>query len=336
MRDDFKLLRETYDSMYMEFLITEGFFDTLKKNFNNILIPAIAVLATGSATAPGFVHKIKDSKAAKSREIAQHRNVTSRNFSNIFSRDDTALSYLKQNSKFTITPRQFMVSKFGERWNNILQNARAQQQNNPSIEFWSNLSDTYLNTPIEVISTDSKEEFKRLSKSSSDTTYGSFNPGTSQVFINLANTPASGITNVMAHEFRHALQNIPSAVSTRGVVQGVQSDMPGGGYVGNPNETGVRIGNLVQAYYNETGRLITNSQEATNALERYGIKLNASPMDIQIYQHIEVSEDVKQLRDLFYKMQQRAPNRAAKFYEILTKQMPGIVYQTYQQSRTTA
>ena len=334
MRD----LELIYEQMYLSnySILNEGFFDTLRRNFDKLLIPAVGVVVAGLVGAEPVRNAYYDYKTKVTRNAAQQRNVTSHDFGNIFSKDDIIMSYLQKNRTFTITPRQFMISRYGQDWNKIIDNARQQQQNNPSIEFWTNLSDTYLDMPVEV-SIDSVKEFKKTTGTRAS---GAWSPAKAQIYINIEDIKQmdgiGGVGNVMAHEFRHSLQQISAAKKEKGTVPGTKFDMPGGGYVGNPAETGVRIGNLVQSYYNDTGKLITSPQEATKALEKYGFKLNASPKEIENAQSIKIDGDVEQLRKLFYKIQQRSPERAAKFYEILTKQMPGIVYQTYQQSQNTA
>lgn len=335
MRD----LELIYEQMYLSnhSTLNEGFFDNLRQNLSKILVPMAAAAGIAMVAGPTVVNSVSDAKMTSARGDAQQRAVTSQSFGNVFNRDDTIMSYLQKNPTFTITPRQFMLSRYGQDWNKILNNARQQQQNNPTINFWTNLTDQFLDTPVEVVAYKTAEEFQKATNAKAS---GGFSGHKVQISLNLGDTKQmeslGGVGNCMAHEFRHSLQKVHAKDSHKGVVPGVAYDAPGGGYVGNPMETGVRLGNLIQSYYNDTGKLITNSQEATKALERYGFKLNASPADIQNIQNIKVDGDVKQLRDLFYKTQQRSPERAAKFYEILTKQMPGIVYQTYQQSQNTA
>jgi len=133
-----------------------------------------------------------------------------------------------------------------------------------------------------------------------------------------------GISNILAHEIRHTLQETDKWRSSPDKSRWATTDtaLNVDSYTGNTAETGVRLANLVQQYYKDTGKLITNSQQASDALRRYGFVAGVN-------NNAKVAGDVIKLRNLYHKL---PPAAQKEMYKRLTEQMPGLVKQAYQQT----
>lgn len=330
--NDLELIYEQiYFSNNLVILNEENFFSKLKYAMAVAGVALAGLAVTSSNTEDTLMGGI----FSAAKKLSQFRSPTS-NISSILRDDNTALEYIKTHSNFVITPSNILAAIYGSNWQNILSQKRDYQANRPEINFLIDLSDEALNTPINVI-------YKKSFSNDKADTLGVYQPLTNSITINDEGLKRNNgsVLHTLAHELRHALQtHIPSKHLQP--IENIKGLNAAGRYVASPAEAGVRLAALAEIYWRDTNTLITNEETAKAALTKYGFWLDTSPESLQKVNEMKLPSDVIQLRQVWYTLLKKSEETGNKedfnkFYNILIKQMPGLVYNILKtQKNTTA
>jgi hypothetical protein len=335
MRDhDLRLLQEAYSEIIynQNILLSEGFFQELGaklaaklKGFAPYIIAGAGAGSILAPVAPLVLDPYKKSAAKHSVIQRQVSQQDEKKYGDTFRDETRAHAFMSKTDKFEITPRQFFASLYGDKWNDILQNARKNQQNRKDVKFSMNLDDNYLDQNYTIKVCNGNEDSYLKAR---PTVHGYCDHMGNIV---IAKDRVYDFLNTLSHELRHAVQPYVSFYNSS-VSPGAKGVSE---YVGNTHETGARIAELMKQYWEDHARdmryIPSSPEEVKKMLEYYGIYEDG----VRGSNTRKLPFDVEQI---FYmlKMMEKRPHIYKKYYDALCDQIPGLVQQTNAAIRSVA